>query len=144
MEIDRLVQITFATLVSLGTLLLGMGQRSLTLPMVAILSAAVSIYVTDLRGWIRLNKPVANLAAMLAVVLSVSNFFHVTSEEQLLAVANLLVYLQVVLMFQKKTGRMYWQLLMLNVLQVVVGAASIWICSSACCWWCTCLLRSRR
>lgn len=123
MEIDWLLQITFATLVSLGTLLLGMGQRSLTLPMVAILAATVSIYVTDLHGWIRLNKLVANLAAMLAVVLSVSDFFHVSSEEQLLAVANLLVYLQVVLMFQKKTGRMYWQLMMLNVLQVVVGAA---------------------
>jgi protein-glutamine gamma-glutamyltransferase len=123
MDIDRLLQITFATLVSLGTMLLGMGQRSLTLPLVAILAAAASIYVTDLRGWIRLNRPVANLAALLAVVFSVSNFFYVSSEDQLLAVANLLVYLQVVLMFQKKTGRMYWQLLVLNVLQVVVGAA---------------------
>ena len=63
------------------------------------------------------------MAALLAVVFSVSNFFHVSSEDQLLAVANLLVYLQVVLLFQKKTGRMYWQLLVLNVLQVVVGAA---------------------
>jgi transglutaminase-like putative cysteine protease len=123
MPIDRLLQITFATLVALGTMLLGMGQRSLTLPLVTILAAGVSIYVTDLRGWIRLNRPVANLAALLAVVFSVSNFFHVTSEDQLLAVANLLVYLQVVLMFQRKTGRMYWQLLVLNVLQVVVGAA---------------------
>lgn len=123
MDIDRLLQITFATLVSLGTMLLGMGQRSLTLPLVAILAAGISIYVTDLRGWVRLNRPVANIAALLAVVFSVSNFFHVSSEDQLLAVANLLVYLQVVLMFQKKTGRMYWQLLVLNVLQVVVGAA---------------------
>ena len=123
MDIDRLLQITFATLVSLGTMLLGMGQRSLTLPLIAILAAGVSIYVTDVRGWIRLNRPIANLAALLAVVFSVSNFFSVSSEDQLLAVANLLVYLQVVLMFQKKTGRMYWQLLVLNVLQVVVGAA---------------------
>ena len=123
MKLDRLLQITFATLVSLGTMLLGMGQRSLTLPLVAILSAGASIYLTDLRGWIRLNRPVANVAALLAVVFSVSNFFHVSSEDQLLAVANLLVYLQVVLLFQKKTGRMYWQLLVLNVLQVVVGAA---------------------
>jgi len=123
MKLDRLLQITFATLVSLGTMLLGMGQRSLTLPLIAILSAGASIYLTDLRGWIRLNRPVANLAALLAVLFSVSNFFYVTSEDQLLAVANLLVYLQVVLLFQKKTGRMYWQLLVLNVLQVVVGAA---------------------
>ena len=123
MPIDRRLQITFATLVSLGTMLLGMGQRSLTLPLVTILAAVVSIYVTDLHGWIRLNRPVANLAALLAVVFSVSNFFHVSSEDQLLAVANLLVYLQVVLLFQRKTGRMYWQLLVLNVLQVVVGAA---------------------
>jgi transglutaminase-like putative cysteine protease len=123
MSVDRLLQITFATMVSMGTMLLGMGQRSLTLPLVAIVSAVASIYLTDMHGWIRLNRPVANLAALLAVVFSVSNFFHVTSEDQLLAVANLLLYLQIVLLFQKKTGRMYWQLLVLNVLQVVVGAA---------------------
>ena len=40
-----------------------------------------------------------------------------------MAIANMLVYLQVVLLFQEKTGRVYWQLLVLSLLQVVVAAA---------------------
>ncbi len=104
-------------------MLLGMGQRSFALAFLTVMAAVVSIYVTDIRGWIRLNRTVANVAGLIAVSASVANFFHATSEEQLLAVANLLVYLQVVLLFQVKTVRMYWQLLVLSVLQVVVGAA---------------------
>jgi hypothetical protein len=117
------LQIGVATLVALGAMLLGMGQRSFALAFLTVMAAVVSIYVTDIRGWIRLNRTVANVAGLIAVSASVANFFHATSEEQLLAVANLLVYLQVVLLFQVKTVRMYWQLLVLSVLQVVVGAA---------------------
>jgi transglutaminase-like putative cysteine protease len=120
---QRLLQIGVATLVALGAMLLGMGQRSMALALLTVSAAVVSIYVTDIRGWVRLNRTVANVAGLIAVSASVANFFHATSEEQLLAVANLLVYLQVVLLFQVKTVRMYWQLLVLSVLQVVVGAA---------------------
>ncbi len=121
--VERLLQIAVVILVALGALLLGMGQRNMTLTLAAISAAAVSIYVTDIRGWIRLNRAIANLTGLVAVTISITSFLHVTIEEKLLAVANLLVYLQVVLLFQQKSVRVYWQLLVLSVLQVVVGAA---------------------
>jgi len=121
--VERLLQIAVATLVALGALLLGMGQRNMTLSLAAMSAAVVSIYMTDIRGWVRLNRAIANLTGLAAVSVSIASFLHATSEEQLLAVANLLVYLQVVLLFQVKTVRGYWQLLVLSVLQVVVGAA---------------------
>ena len=42
---------------------------------------------------------------------------------QLLAIANLLIYLQIVLFYQRKNPRLYWQLTVLSLLQVVVSAA---------------------
>src|SRR5205809_902710 len=38
-------------------------------------------------------------------------------------VPALLVYLQVILFFQEKNPRLYWQMILLSLLQVVVGAA---------------------
>ncbi len=118
-----LLQINIAVLVPLGTLLLGMGERDLTLAAILLAAAVASIFLTDRWGWIRLNRAVANLGALLATAACVVNFISATSEEQLVVIANLLVYLQVVLLFQRKNIRLYWQLLVLSALEVVVATA---------------------
>lgn len=120
---ERVLQITIAVMASLGTIVLGLGQRSVLLPAVAVLVAITSVYFTDMLGWLRLNRNVANVAAILAVLLAVTEFFSLERDSQLLAIANLLIYLQIVLMYQQKEPRIYWQLLMLSLLQVVVAAA---------------------
>jgi len=117
------LQINVALLAALGTLLLGIGQQSTWLPMIAILGATLSVCFTDILKWFRLNRNLANIAAVIAVVFSLSDFARHDSERQLLAVANLLVYLQIVLLFQEKNDRLYWQLLMLSLLQVTVSSA---------------------
>ena len=78
--------------------------------------------VTDVLGWLRLNRWLANLIAIVAVIWSLREFFDIASEEKLMAIANMLCYLQIVMLFQEKTARVYWQLVVLSVLQVVVGA----------------------
>ncbi len=117
------MQINVALLVPLGALMLGMGERSMTLPAVVGIVALASIFVTDQWGWFRLNRMVANAVAILATVASVVLFISATSEEQLTTIANLLVYLQIVLLLQKKNVRLYWQLLVLSGLEVVVATA---------------------
>ena len=104
---------------------MGLGQSNQTLPLeLVIISAAIgSFYLTDVRGSVQLNRPLANLIAVVAVGFAISKFFRVSSEEQLMAIARMLVYLQAVLLFQRKSPRVYWQLLVLSVLQVVIGAA---------------------
>jgi len=123
MKLERLLQINLATLTALGALLLGLGQNDLSLPFLALLAAVGSVVFTDVLGWFALNRNVANLAAVAAVALSLTKFFNLESEMQLLAIANLLVYLQAVLLFQEKNGRVYWQLCVLSLLQVVVASA---------------------
>jgi transglutaminase-like putative cysteine protease len=60
---------------------------------------------------------------MAAVGISVIDFYQLGRERQLLAIAYLLIYLQIVLMYQQKDVRVYWQLFMLSLLQVVVASA---------------------
>lgn len=124
MHIELLLQISIATLTALGTLLLGMGERSMALPMIAIVVSASSVYLTDVSGWLRLNPRVANIAGSTAVVVFVWDFLQrFGTETQLLAVANLLIYLQFVLLYQRKTNSTYWLLALLSLLQVAVATA---------------------
>jgi transglutaminase-like putative cysteine protease len=117
------LQIAFAVMASLGTILLGMGAQNVVLPVVAVFVAMTSVYFTDTVGWIKLNRTVASGAALIAVGLSLIDFYQLGRERQLLAIAYLLIYLQIVVMYQRKDDRIYWQLFMLSFLQVVVAAA---------------------
>ncbi len=120
--VERLLQINVAVMVPLGVMMLGL-DRDLTLAGIILLASGASVFVTDLWGWVRLNRLVANGVALVATAACFAQFAHATIEEQLLAIANLLVYLQTILLFQRKTVRHYWQLLVLSGLEVVVATA---------------------
>ncbi len=123
MSVERLLQLSIAVLITLGALLRSPGQRDLILPALLLTAALVSIYVTDYKRWFRLSHRVANVAALVSVVFALHNFFGLDSAAQLSAIARLLTYLQLTLLFQEKNARLYWQFFALSVLQVVVGAA---------------------
>jgi transglutaminase-like putative cysteine protease len=123
MSLLRLAQINLAIVAVLGTMLLGSAQGSFLLPVLAVVSASAAYYFTDIKGQVRLSGGVANLVALLAVAVSVSQVVNTQPTEQLVAIANLLIYLQTILLFQDKTVRVGWQLLSLSLLQVVVAAA---------------------
>ncbi len=123
MSFERVFQINIGTLVALGSLMLGMNQGSVFRPLLAVAAAFSSIYLTDVRGIVRFSTGLSSITAVIVVAISMSDFFNRPSEYQLNAVANLLVYLQTILLFQQKRIRTYWQLMVLSLLQVVVAAA---------------------
>ncbi len=123
MYVERLLQINIATLAALAALLLSMGEQNPMLPLGVALAAVGSVWLTDATGYFRLNRGVASLAAVAAVFLSLRGLGSLQSAGQLIALANLLVYLQIILLFQQKNLRVYWQLIMLSLLQVVVATA---------------------
>ena len=122
-RLERRLQVSAVLLSLLGTLVLGMGQMNYRLPLLVLLTGSTSLLVTDFRRWIEIGTFVANIAAIAAVVFSISDYLVFDTETQLLAIANLLVYLQIILQFQKKTIRIFWQLVVLSLLQVVVACA---------------------
>ncbi|TWT30076.1 transglutaminase TgpA family protein [Blastopirellula retiformator] len=124
MKVERLLQISVAVLAALGAMLLGGGETDdAALPIAAVAAAFISVYVTDIQRWFSLNRNLANIAALLAVAFSISDFWPGDSTQKLQAIAKLLIYLQIVLLFQRKSTRVYWHLCVLSLLQVVVAAA---------------------
>lgn len=118
----RLLQINVALMAFLGSLMLGLGERSIWLPMLALCVAVSSVILTDIKRWFVLNTPAANVAGMIAVVVSMWDFLNLTRDAKLLALADLLVYLQCVLLYRQKNQRVYWMLALLSLLQVAVAA----------------------
>ena len=121
MYLERLLQINMATLAALGALLLGMGQRNEGPPLLVALAAVVSLWLTDITGWFRLDRRVANVLMLVVAVVSLRRLFPVENELQALDFAWFLIYLQILLLFQAKDQRKYWLLVMLSLLQVIVA-----------------------
>jgi len=120
--LERLLQINIATMAALGTLLLGMGQRSAALPLWMLTAAIASVWLTDVTGWFRLNRTVTNFAAVGAFLLLLWHLFPLRWLEIIMAIGSFLVYLQIILLFQKKEPRTYASLALLSLVQVVVAA----------------------
>jgi transglutaminase-like putative cysteine protease len=123
LSLDRALQFHAAALAVFGAVFIGLGRESALAPALTALACLAAVAVADVLGWIRLHRWMANLLAIAAVVWSLRDFFQVASDEKLVAIANMLCYLQVVLLLQEKTGRVYWQILVLSILQLVVAAA---------------------
>ena len=120
---ERWLQLMTLCCCLLSNWLLSMGEHNSTLTLFLFCAGPLAFLFADVLGWLRLNRILANLAALLAVAKSVVDFFSQGVNNQLLVIGNLLIYLQLVLLFQQKHQRSYWQLLVLSLLQVVVAAA---------------------
>src|SRR2546423_6318704 len=109
MSLDRALELHIAALTILGAVFVGRPEAAMV-PAITALSAVVAVAVTDVMGWLRLNRWLANLIAVVAMGWSLRQFFEIASEEKLMAIANMLCYLQIMLLFQEKTARVSWQL----------------------------------
>ena len=121
LNVKRWMQITLLVLALVSSSLLGMGLGSSRLVIIAFVGATLGFILTDLLKLFRIDGVLANIASIVILFLAMGDFFSEDSTGKLVAVANLLVYLQTVLMFQEKTPRLNWQILVLSLLQVVVG-----------------------
>jgi transglutaminase-like putative cysteine protease len=122
MYLQRLLQINLATLAGLATLLLSMGEDTPGKALLVWLAAGTSIWLTDVRGWLRLNRTMASAAALALGLWFAARWMRVGGQARILVVADLVVYLQVILFFQKKDRSTYWLLAIISLLEVVVAA----------------------
>ena len=125
LQFEHIIQILIAVLIVLATMLLGIGDRSVTLTLISLFVLTVSAYVTDLKKLFSLSQPMANLMAVGVVAVAAVNAYHVDRHGQMIAVANLQSYLQYVLLFQSKTSRVYWQLALLSLGQVAIASTLV-------------------
>jgi len=121
LNIKRLMQICLLLVVLISSVLLALSTNSIGLFLIAFICATGGFVVTDLLKWFRIEGWLANVVSVGILVLAMKDFFFIDSSGKLIAVSNLLVYLQGVLMFQEKTPRLNWQILVLSLLQIVIS-----------------------
>lgn len=123
MNTEKLFQICVSSMAVLATLMLGTSQGNSLLPLFAFCAAVLALVFTDFLGWFRFHPIVAGGFGLLAGIYAFSQMQTNGVAGQFVSVANLLIHLQVILLFQQKSIRIYWQLITLSLLQVVVAAA---------------------
>lgn len=122
MDLQKLLSVMMATLAALGTLLLAMGQPGPWAALVLWMAVVVSLAVNDFSGRFRLSRNVACFLGIVVLVVLAPNSFRYDGEARLLALVDLLTYLQVIFLFQQKDERVYWWQAVMSLLQVVVAA----------------------
>src|SRR6056297_398474 len=123
-RLEFYLQIHFALLAALGGLLLGFGEQSGSLPAIAVLTSLFAFVFVD---WLKLFAlpPVLGYLAMGAIAAyCIGEFIPLSpaNNRQLIAVAQLLVLVQAVLMLQQKTRRTFEQIGIFCLLEIVVAA----------------------
>lgn len=116
------LKINLLVMVLLSGLLLGWSMNSVAIMVVAVAGAVLGFVICDWLKLFRIEGVLANVVTLSILVFVMWDFFSVDGPGKLVAVATMLTYLTNVLMFQRKTPRLNWQLLALSLLQVVLGA----------------------
>lgn len=118
------LKLYFATLSCLGGLVLAAGNDIESIPAIAVFFAVFGYVFVD---WLKLFAlpPIAAYAAMaLAALYCVSDFADLDApgNHQMVAVAQLLVFVQAILMLQRKSRRIFEQLGVFCLLELIVAA----------------------
>ena len=118
------LKLLFAMLSCLGGIVLGTSPETEALPVIAVFFAAFGFLFVDTLKWFALPAPVAYGGMGLAAAYCVLNFTDLDrpGNPQIVAVAELLVMVQGILMLQEKNRRIFEQLGVFCLLQLVVAA----------------------
>ncbi len=122
MSLLRLLQLLTVLLVVLSASMLGLGQEESWFSVTVAVVAFAAFMLNDCLRWFYLHRLVANAAMLVVAVLSLNDFFSLSSREQLIAIGELLIYVQMILLVQKKNERIYGQVAVFSLLAVVVAA----------------------
>lgn len=122
--IMRRLEFYFACLTVLGGLVLTVGNQGPAIPVIAILFAIIGYVFVDLLRIMALPPTLAYLAMGLAAALCIADFAipGASGSSRLVAVAQLLVLVQAILMMQAKTKRILEQLGIFCLLELIVAA----------------------
>lgn len=122
LRIEKLLQIHFAILTAIGGLLMSSGQVGVELPFIAVVASLASYLLVDRWKVLSLSTPLAYVGMGIVAAYSMTNFLWTGPDNQLMAVAQLLVLVLVVLQFQAKSLRVFEQIGVFCLLELIVAA----------------------
>lgn len=121
-RLERSLQLHFAALTALGGLMMVSGEVGVVLPTVAVVAAVVAFLAVDLWKIVYLPTAAAYLGMIAVAAYCMAEFLWLRTEAQLTVVAQLLVLVEAVLLFQRKTIRVFEQIGVFCLLELVVAA----------------------
>lgn len=122
MRTERKLQLFVVLIAILSASLLGLSEHNPLLPVLMLMVGVLSFVLTDWLKWIKLPKIIANLGMLVIATYTVMDFIAQPSQQQLYSIARLLVFVQMIMLFQEKTYRIFGQLCVFSLLQVVVAS----------------------
>ena len=90
-----------------GSLFLGLGKGDPIYPLAMLFVASTSFFFTDWLGF-GLGRPVAGSATLAFLVYSFTNIAGREDQNRLETITNLLIFLQVMLLYLEKRDSIYW------------------------------------
>ncbi|GIX00868.1 MAG: membrane protein [Pirellulaceae bacterium] len=126
-RLRRRLTLHFAVIANLTTWLLATETQSVFLPLFILIVCAVAYVLVDVLAWFHLGVIGSCLGMTVASGIAIASYLHSqfiypSETGQLMAVAGLLVYPMAVLFFQRKNLRVYEQLAVFLLLEMVVAA----------------------
>lgn len=116
------LSIHFAVLGIMVAFLVSIEQGTSQLPVLVGTVAIASLIFTDRLEWFQLHRYLGYIGMILGAVLALSNFLAPSDAGRLYAIATMLAYAEIVLYLQKKTQRIFEQLGVFILLELVVAA----------------------
>ncbi|MCL2116807.1 MAG: transglutaminaseTgpA domain-containing protein [Planctomycetaceae bacterium] len=126
MKLEQYIALHLAFIVCLSSYMLGMGQGDVVLPILTLIAASVSLWVTDFQKWFFIGPILSNVLILVILLASVGYLiqaFDATFGGSLFSIAILrvLVFFQWVLLFRKKENRVCWNIMSVSFLEVIVA-----------------------
>ncbi|MCA9133103.1 MAG: DUF3488 domain-containing protein [Planctomycetales bacterium] len=117
----------FAVIAWLTAMLVSTGSGSIFLPLFIFLVSCAALIFVDGLQWFEIGRIGSYIGMTVATIISISSYFYsafsVPSESgQLMAIAGLLVYPEAVLFLQRKNLRIFEQLAVFLLLEMIVAA----------------------
>ncbi|MDR1483629.1 MAG: DUF3488 and transglutaminase-like domain-containing protein [Planctomycetaceae bacterium] len=107
----------------LSTLMLGVGQDDIFLPILMLIAACLSLYVTDYKRLIQLGDWTVNILILAIVFMTIGDILRHWGEALAISIVRTLVFVEIVLLFREKDSKLCWQILLISLLQVLVASA---------------------
>ncbi|MDO5552441.1 MAG: transglutaminaseTgpA domain-containing protein [Planctomycetia bacterium] len=111
----------------LATVMLQLGDSRESAAFISVFSffaILTGLFVTDLTGLFSLSNAWSNFIIILVVVMHLGGVTSAPTEFLAYSIANILVYIQIILFFKKKDLRTCYHLIILSLILTVVGCVS--------------------
>ena len=124
-RVRRLLTLMLVLLAFLTATLVATGSESFFLPLLVLVVGTSSLLFVDFFEWFSLHHVLAYFGMVLGTVVALADYFlnaQTDTAKQLYAIGSLLIYPELVIMLQRKSLRLFEQLAIFLLLEIIVAA----------------------